>query len=173
MKPNTKDLWKHDENKCTMAENCSAENDSEMLFSKIQENILLANTCQDFQNLYTWFHQLYLERNLLFSLQTKSQNDFMEQFFLPLPQPSQSGWESLQSILWMYLSWLIGIYTLEKLTSGWSPSASSLLGRSHIIGLAGPAVVFEFLGGCLTGKWDKRRPFALCRLEACSSEGPF
>ena len=37
MKPNTKDLWKHDENKCTMAENCSAENDSKMLFSKIQD----------------------------------------------------------------------------------------------------------------------------------------
>lgn len=53
MKLNTKALWKHVENKCTMAENCSTENDSEMLFSKIQDNILLANTCQDFQNLYT------------------------------------------------------------------------------------------------------------------------
>ena len=53
MKPNTKGLWKHAENKCTVAKNCSTENDSEMLFSKIQENILLANTCQDFQNLYT------------------------------------------------------------------------------------------------------------------------
>ena len=63
----------------------------------------------------------------------------MEQFFLPPPQPSQSGWESLQSILWMYLSWLIGIYTLEKLASGWGPSASPLLGRPHIVGRAGPA----------------------------------
>ena len=60
-------------------------------------------------------------------------------FFLPPPQPSQSRWESLQSILWMYLSWLIGIYTLEKLASGWSPSASPLLGRPHIVGWAGPA----------------------------------
>ena len=44
---------------------------------------------------------------------------------------SQSSWESLQSILWMYLSWLIGIYTLEELPSGWSPSASPLLDRSQ------------------------------------------
>ena len=78
--------------------------------------------------------------------------------FLPPPQPSQSGWESLQSILWMYLSWLIGIYTLEKLASGWSPSASPLLDRSHVVGRAGPAGVFELLEGCLIGKWDKRRP---------------
>ena len=48
-------------------------------------------------------------------------------------QPSQSRWDSLQSILWMYLSWLIGIYTLEKLASVWNPSASPLLGRSHVI----------------------------------------
>ena len=75
------------------------------------------------------------------------------------PQPSQSGWESLQSILWMYLSWLIGIYTLEK--SGWSSSTSPLLGRSHAVGWAGPAGVFKLLGGCLTGKWDKKRPLVL------------
>ena len=31
--------------------------------------------------------------------QTKSQNDFIEQFFLLPSQPSHSGWESLQSIL--------------------------------------------------------------------------
>ena len=43
-------------------------------------------------------------------------------FLLP-PQLSQSRWESLQSVLWMYLSWLIGMYTLEKLASGWSPFA--------------------------------------------------
>ena len=48
-------------------------------------------------------------------------------FFLPPPQSSLSRWESLQSILWMYLSWLIGVYTLEKLASGWSPSANPLL----------------------------------------------
>ena len=85
-------------------------------------------------------------------------------FLLP-PQPSQSRWESLQSILWMYLSWLIGIYTLEKLASGWSPSASLLLGRSHVIGWAGIAGVSKLLGGCLTGKWDKRRPLALLSFE--------
>ena len=39
----------------------------------------------------------------------------MEQFFLPPPQPSQSGWESLPSILWMYLSWLIGISTINSI----------------------------------------------------------
>ena len=93
--------------------------------------------------------------------QTKYQNDFMEHYFLLLPQPSQSGWESLQSILWMYLSWLIGTYTLEKLASGWSPSASPLLGRSLIIGQAGTTGVFEFLGDCLIGKRDKRRPLTL------------
>ena len=81
--------------------------------------------------------------------------------FLPPPQPSQSRRESLQSILWMYVSWLIGIYTLEKLASGWSSSASPLLGRSHIIGRAGPDGVFRLLGGCLTGKWNKRRSLAL------------
>ena len=70
-------------------------------------------------------------------------------FFLPLPQPTQWGWESLQPILWMYLSWLISIDTLEKLVSGWSPPASPLLGRPHVIGRAGPAEVFEFLGGRL------------------------
>ena len=48
-------------------------------------------------------------------------------FFLPPPQPSQSRWESLQSILWICLLWLIDICTLEKLASGWSPSASPLL----------------------------------------------
>ena len=67
--------------------------------------------------------------------------------FLPPPQPSQSE-ESLQSILWMCLSWLISIYTLEKLASGWSPSASPLLGRSHATGWAGPAEVFKLFGGC-------------------------
>ena len=66
--------------------------------------------------------------------------------FLPPPQPSQSGWESLQFILWMYLSWLIGTYTLEKLASWWSPSASPLLDWSHVFGWAGPAGVFEHLG---------------------------
>ena len=40
-------------------------------------------------------------------------------FFLPPPQPSQSRWESLQSIMWIYLSWLIGIFTFEKLATGW------------------------------------------------------
>ena len=48
----------------------------------------------------------------------------------------------------MYLSWLIGIYILEKLASGWSPSASPLLGRSQVAGQAGPAGpagVFELL----------------------------
>ena len=80
---------------------------------------------------------------------------------LPPPQPSQSRWESLQSILWMYLSWLIGIYTLEKLASGWSPSVSPVLDRSHVVGQDGPAGVFELLGGCLIGKWDKRRTLAL------------
>ena len=82
-------------------------------------------------------------------------------FFFTTHQPSQSRWESLQSILWMYLSWLIGIYTLEKLASGWSPSASTLLGRSYVVGRARTAGVFELLGSCLTGKWDKRRPLAL------------
>ena len=67
-------------------------------------------------------------------------------FFLTSPQLSQSGWESLQSILWMYLLQLLAIYTLEKLASGWNPSTSSLLGRSHVIGQAGPARVFELLG---------------------------
>ena len=81
--------------------------------------------------------------------------------FLPTPQPSQSKCESLQSILWMCLLWPIGIYSLEKLASGWSPFASPLLGRSHLIGWAGPAGVFELLGWCLIGKWDKRRPLAL------------
>ena len=70
-------------------------------------------------------------------------------FFLPPPQPSQSGWESLQSILWMYLSWLVSIYTFEKVESGWSPSASPLLDRSHVIGWAGLAGVFKILGDCL------------------------
>jgi len=79
--------------------------------------------------------------------------------FLPPPQPSQSGWKRLQSILWIYLSWLIGIYTLEKLASGWSPSASLLPGRSHIVGQTGPAGVFKFLGDCLIGNWDKTRPW--------------
>ena len=79
-------------------------------------------------------------------------------FLLP-PQPSQFRWESLQSILWMYLSWLIGTYTLEKLASGWSSSVSPVLDRSLAIGWAGPAGVFKLLGGCLNGKWDKRRPF--------------
>ena len=82
-------------------------------------------------------------------------------FFLPPPQPSHSRWESLQSILWMYLSSLIGIYTLEKLVSGWSPSASPLRGRSLIVGQAGPTGVFEFLGDCLIGKRDKRRTLTL------------
>ena len=80
--------------------------------------------------------------------------------FLPPLRPSQSEWESLQPILWMHLT-LIDIYSLEKLSSGWSPSASPLLGRSHVIGWAGPAGVFELLGGCLIDKWDKRRPCAL------------
>ena len=40
-------------------------------------------------------------------------------------------WESLQSILWMYLSWQIHIYTLQKLASGWNPSASPLLVPCH------------------------------------------
>ena len=58
----------------------------------------------------------------------ESQSDFMEQFFfLPPPQLSQSGWESLQSILWMNLLQLLAIHTPEKLASGWSPSASLLL----------------------------------------------
>ena len=92
--------------------------------------------------------------------QTKSWNDLWSSF-LPPPQPSQSRWESLQSILWMCLSWQIGIYTLEKLASGWSPSASPLLGRFQVIGRAGPDGVFELLGGCLTIKWDKRRLLAL------------
>ena len=78
-------------------------------------------------------------------------------FFLPPPQPSQSWWESLQSILWMYLSWLVGI---EKLASGGSRSASPLPGRSHVIGQGGPAGVLKLLGSCLTGKWNKR-PLAL------------
>ena len=38
-------------------------------------------------------------------------------------------------------------YTLEKLASGWSPSAIPLPGRSHVIGLAGQAEVFELLKG--------------------------
>ena len=36
-----------------------------------------------------------------------------------------------------------------------------VLGRSHVIGQAGPSGVFELIGGCLIGKWDKRRPLAL------------
>ena len=55
----------------------------------------------------------------------------------------------------------MGIYTLEKLASGRSPSVSPLLGRPHVVGQAGPAGVFELLEGCLIGKWDKRRPLAL------------
>ena len=62
----------------------------------------------------------------------------------------------------------IGIYTLEKLASGWSPSASPLLDGPHVIGWARPLDpkvpldgVFELFGGCLIGKWDKRRPIAL------------
>ena len=81
--------------------------------------------------------------------------------FLPPPQPSQPRWKSLQSILWMYLSWLIGIYTLEKLASGWSPSVTPLLGRSHIVGQAGPVGIFKFLGVYLIGKWDKKRSLAI------------
>ena len=81
----------------------------------------------------------------------------MEQFCFVLfcllpPQPSQSSWERLPSILWMYLSWLIDIYTLEKLPSGWSSSANPLLSRSHVIGWVEPTGVFELLGGCLIGK---------------------
>ena len=99
--------------------------------------------------------------------QTKSWNDFIEKFFFcffffkPNPQPSQSEWESLQSILWMYLSWLVGIFTLEKLASGWTPSARPLLGSSHTIVWVRPAGVFELLDVCLIGKWGKRRPLVL------------
>jgi len=57
--------------------------------------------------------------------------------FFPPPWPSQCRWENLQSILWMYLLWVVSIYTLEKVASGWSSSASPLLGRSHAIGWAG------------------------------------
>ena len=46
----------------------------------------------------------------------------------------------------MYLSYLISIDTLEKLASGRSSPASPLLSRSHVIGWAGPAGVFELLG---------------------------
>ena len=79
--------------------------------------------------------------------------------FLPPPQPSQSGWESLQ--LCMYVSWLIDIHTFEKLASGWSLSASPLLGRSQAIEWAGLAGFFKLLEGCLIGKWDKKWPLAL------------
>ena len=73
---------------------------------------------------------------------------FHEAVFLPPPQPSQSGWESLQSILWMYLSWLIGVFTLEKLTSGWSPSASPLLaGPTPLDGLGQLGSFFELFEG--------------------------
>ena len=37
----------------------------------------------------------------------------------------------------------------------------TVLGRSHVVGQAGPFGVFELIGGCLIGKWDKRRPLAL------------
>ena len=98
--------------------------------------------------------------------QTKSWNDFIEQFFVlfffkPPPQPSQYEWESLQSILWIYLSWLVGIFILEKLASGWSPSARPLLGSFHIIVWVGPVGVFKLLEVCLIGKWDKKRPLVL------------
>ena len=88
-------------------------------------------------------------------------NQISECFHGAALPPPQSRWKSLQSIWWMYPSWLTDIYTLEKLASEWSPSASPLLGRSHIIGWAGPAGVFEILGGCLIGRWDKRRSLAL------------
>ena len=45
--------------------------------------------------------------------------------------------------------------------AGCLPPASPLLGRSHIVGQAGSAGVFELLGRCLIGKWDKRKPLAL------------
>ena len=66
-----------------------------------------------------------------------------------------SVWEGLQSTLWMYLSWLIGIYTLEKLTSGevHLPVLSWLVPTSlDGMGCLGSS---SYLGGCLTGKWDK------------------
>ena len=75
-------------------------------------------------------------------------------FILPPPQLSQPGWESLQSILWMYLSWLIGTYTLEKLASGEI--------RLPVLSWVGPKWLDrlgQLLGSCLIGKWDKRRPF--------------
>ena len=80
--------------------------------------------------------------------------------------------ENLQSILGMYLSWLINIYTFEKLACGWCPSATSLLGRSHIVGWAGPHGVFELLGGCLIDKQTRGDHLLYSCLETCSSEGP-
>ena len=47
--------------------------------------------------------------------------------------------------LWMYLWWLVAIYTSEKLTSEWNPSARLLLGRSHAIGWLRPAEIFKLL----------------------------
>ena len=83
-----------------------------------------------------------------------------------------SGLENLQSILGKYLSWLISIYTLDKLASGWCPYASSLLGRSHTVEWAGPDGVFELLGCCLTDKWTRGDHLLYSYLETCSSEGP-
>ena len=72
----------------------------------------------------------------------------------------------------MYLSLLVGIYTFEKLASV-SQSASPLLGSSPAIGWAGASGVFELLGGCLMGKWDKGDHLLYSHVEACPSEGPF
>ena len=83
-----------------------------------------------------------------------------------------SGFENLQSILGMYLSWLISIYTLDKLATRWCPSASSLLGRSHTVGSSLPDGVFELLGGWLIDKWTRGEHFLYSYLETCSSEGP-
>ena len=44
------------------------------------------------------------------------------------------------------VSIMTNIYTLEKLASERSPSASPLLGRSHVIGWARPAGVLSSLG---------------------------
>ena len=83
-----------------------------------------------------------------------------------------SGLENLQSILGMYLSWLVSIYTLDKLATRWCPSASSLLGRSHTVGSSGPDGVFELLGGWLIDKWTRGNHLLYSYLETCSSEGP-
>ena len=90
------------------------------------------------------------------------------------PGASQAlGWQVLGVHSFFFLIIKFIFLALEKLASGSISSASPLLGRPHVVGWAGPAGVFELLGGCLIGKWDKGDHLPYSPLEAYSSEGPF